>query len=512
MSRNAPFTASYEWKKIALRDFRFLSTLTSIYGEDAQVELYWDSAVEFNRIQADGVIAVRGTVNEQTVSVILNDFRVNGGSFGQKNMNRMNQFISAIDAHEGSLIFILNTLGARFTEGRSLFTEVFSMIPSLQRYRKNHLYVAATLGKCLGMGALFLGQAHYRIALGADSLINLTGPEVVSLFFGKESTDFRTFASATHQQKTNSLIHEILPDAESLYRRLRELVSFPAHTMDDAAENLLIPDEKNPKYLKSERVLVKILKEIGSHACEIFPQLSSVARTFLVRREGKTIGVIMNPPLHPNNLLTVRAVDRSQFAMDLFAALKIPVISVIDSPGGDPRASESDADAILKMVNLVHTMIEYPHGKMGIVSGRCFGGSCMFAFPKIFGSLRTVALEGAKIGIISESIVEKILESNPRMRQEWQENQKADLPDLSDMIAGEHLDAIVAIPELGQEISTFLRMIEAKESVALTTGGPTLSENLRNRVRKELSRRLPLAGLVLEPLKNRAGRKSPTAS
>lgn len=486
---------NYEWKIIALQDFRFLSSLTAIYGEGASVELYWDPSLEFNRIQADGVVAVRGRVAGQIVSVILNDFRVNGGSFGRANMNRMNAFIAEIDGHSGSLIFILNTLGARFTEGRQLFNEVFSMLPSLQRYRKNHLYIAATLGKCLGMGALFLGQAHYRIALGEESLVNLTGPEVISLFFGKDGPDFKSFASAGHQIRTNSLIHEIVPTAESLYARLRELVSYPASRAEASAENLLVPDEKNPKYLKSERALVAILNQIGTHACEIFPQLSPVARTFLVRRDDRTIGVIMNPPLHPSNLLTVRAVERSQFALNLFAAMKVPVVSVIDSPGGDPRASESDSDAILKMVGLVHSMIDYPHGKMGVVAGRCFGGSCMFAFPKIFGSLRTVALDGAKIGIISEAIVEKLFESNPRMRGEWLENQKLEQPDLSDLIASGELDAVVPVAALSSEIETFLAALSLRETPL--AAGSTFTR--------------PMTRRILGALEHRAGRKSAPA-
>lgn len=498
MKSNALPIPRYEWKEIALRDFHFLSVLAGIYGENAHVELYWDPSLEFNRVQADGVIAVRGFVNNQRISVILNDFRVNGGSFGRKNMNRLNQFMAQIEKHDGSLIFVLNTLGARFTEGRSLFAEVFSMIPALQSYRTNHLYVAATLGKCLGMGALFLGQAHYRIALGTESLINLTGPEVLSLFFGKEVPDFKEFASAGHQFKTNSLIHEILPDTASLYLRLRELVSYPASIESNASENLLIPHEGNPKYLKSERALVNILNEIGTKACEVFPQLSSVARTFLIQRGGRTMGMIANPPLHPNNLLTVEAIERSQFAMALFAAMKIPVLSIIDSPGGDPRASESDADAILKMVELVHTMIDYPHGKMGIVSGRCFGGSCMFAFPKIFGSQHTVAIEGAQLGIISDFIVEKLLERNPRMKLEWAKNQNIDLPDLSDMIAAGQLNAVIPMTQLGTQVEVFLSRLD------LLKAPP--------QGRRQFSLRFPLPGLVLNPLKNRTSRKSTTAS
>jgi acetyl-CoA carboxylase carboxyltransferase component len=471
----------YRWKRIALAEYRFLEPLRAIYGAEASVELFWDPSVEFNRVQADGLVAVRGVVSGRTVSVAVTDFRVSGGSFGKENMSRFGRFLAEIDLHDGCFIFLLNTLGARFTEGRSLFSPVFSVIPAIQRYAKKHPFYAAAMGKCLGLGAVFLGQAHYRIAMGEGSLVNLTGPEVLSLFFGQDSAKFEAFASAGHQFKANSLIHEILPDAETIYRRVRELAVYPLATEEASSQYLLEPDEKRPKYLKSENALVRTLDASGTHAVEVFPQLSPVARTFLVRRGDRTFGVIANPPIHPDNMLTVRAVERSRAALDLFGAMKVPVITMLDSPGGDPRASESDADAILKMVDLVHAMIDYPHGKMGVINGRCFGGSCMFVFPKIFGAQRTIAIEGSKLGIIGDAIVAKVLENNPRMKAEWAENQKRERADLSDMVGENELDAVVPLAALGAEIDRFLALVDLEKNPPASTGRKPLGQSLENR-------------------------------
>lgn len=484
----------YRWQTIALAEHRFLESLRRIYGDEASVELYWDPSREFNRIECDGIVAVRGRIDGQVVSVALTDFRLNGGSFGKENTARLHAFIREIDRHEGSLIFLLNTLGARFTEGRALFVPVFSLIPALLQYRKNHLYIAGALGKCLGLGAIFLSQAHYRIALGEETLVNLTGPEVISIFLGSEGKDFERFASAGHQFAANSLIHEILPDVGAICARARELAVYPFATPNAHSEALLVPDASKPKYFKSEKGLVQLLDGIGGHALEIYPQLSPVARTFLVRRGEQTLGVIANPPLHPNNLVTVRAIERSQAAMDLFAALKIPVISCVDAPGGDPRASESDADAIVKMIELVHTMIEYPYGKMGVVTGRLYGGSCMFVFPKIFGASRTIALEGAKIGIIADQIVAKVLEGNPRMKQQWAENARNERADLGDMLGEEMLDAVVPIEAIGEEIDRFLIRTEYL-GVPTVAGGSTRAP-------------IPSGRGRLNALDQRAGRKS----
>ncbi len=454
---------TYQWTTVALDDYRFLESFRTLFGADAVVELFHDPLREFSRISADGIVGVRGKIGGRTVSAVLTDFRVGGGSFGRENMVLLHAFMQEISLHDGSLVFILNTLGVRFTDGRSLFSNVFQIFPDLQEYRKNHLFVAVALGKCLGLGALFFGQAHYRIAAGDSSLINLTGPEVVSLFFGDQGPSFESFASAGHQKSVNSLIHEVQPDSEKAILRARQLVAYPFETDKNSSQKFLENDPNVPKYMKSENALVKILDQVGDHALEIFPQLSSISRTFLVRRGDDVIGVIANPPLHPNNLVTTAAIDRTQAAMDLFRALQIPILSAIDSPGGDPRASESDSDMVIKMVNLVHTMIEYPFGKMGLISGRCYGGSCMFAFPKIYGSLRVVALKGSSMGVMSSQIISKILSGNPRMHASWVENTKNENADLSDMVENDDIDAIVTVEGLSAEIEIFLDRVRDTE-------------------------------------------------
>ena len=494
--------STYQWTKVQLSDYRFLESFRTLYGQDATVELFRNPLIEFNRISADGIVGVRGRIAGRTVSAILTDFRVGGGSFGRENMALLHAFLREISRHEGSLVFILNTLGVRFTEGRALFENVFQIFPDLQEYRKDHLFVAVSLGKCLGLGALFFGQAHYRIAAGEGSLINLTGPEVVSLFFGGQGPTFESFASAGHQQKVNSLIHEIQPDSEKAVLRTRELVAYPFGIEKHSSRKLLENDPIRPKYMKSENTLVRILDQIGDHVIELFPQLSSISRTFLVRHGENVIGVIANPPQHPNNLVTAAALDRTQAAMDFFRALRIPILSAIDSPGGDPRASESDSDLVMKMVSLVHSMIEYPYGKMGIVTARCYGGSCMFSFPKIYGSDRMIALREANIGVMSSQIIAKILSKNPRMHASWMENTQKESTDLSDLLESEVLDAIVPADELSAEIDTFLSAVRTAEIPETTNTRIYTRAQLLPGARVRTRRVLPSAAL-----QNRASRK-----
>ena len=73
---------------------------------------------------------------EQDVAVIWSDFRVNGGSFGGDIANRITSFLKQCEQRRLPLIVVMNTLGYRFMEGRAVFNEVFSLIPTLDCYSR----------------------------------------------------------------------------------------------------------------------------------------------------------------------------------------------------------------------------------------------------------------------------------------------------------------------------------------------------------------------------------------
>ena len=54
---------------------------------------------------------------------------------------------------------------------------------------------------------------------------------------------------------------------------------------------------------------------------------------------------------------------------------------------------------------------------MGVVTGRCFGGASTLAFPRVFGSVRNVALRACRIGTMHEPIIARVLENRAWVQQ-----------------------------------------------------------------------------------------------
>jgi acetyl-CoA carboxylase carboxyltransferase component len=166
--------------------------------------------------------------------------------------------------------------------------------------------------------------------------------------------------------------------------------------------------------------------------------------------------VFINPQDRPNNLITVRTLEKYAAGLDLFRALRLPIVSFLDSSGVDPRFEQSHANNFRKMLWVGEKIIRYPHGAMGIVAGRCFGGASTLVFPKVFGGARVVALRGSRIGAMNGAIIERLLSGSPRLLEQWHQVAAAQGPEFEDLRREGSLDAVIEPAELPGEIDRFL--------------------------------------------------------
>jgi acetyl-CoA carboxylase carboxyltransferase component len=448
-------------------NFAFLKDAKDLLTSN-DISFFVEEEYKLTRVSMDGLCTFMGTVQDQKVGVIMTDFRSAGGSFASKNSQRMISFIRYLEAEKLPLVLILDSLGVRFMDGRAVFDDAFGVMPELFRFKQNNLFLCVAAGKALGIASLFFAQAHYRIAVQEAAQFNLTGPEVHKKFFGKTDDCFSKFASAEHQFEVNYLVHEMHNEVSPALRKCRNLIQLLSSEIKiSSSSSFVLQDQEqgcpslNGSYTDALRNLVA---QLGDDRIELFEQRSAVVRVYIARFESQLVGVFLNPPGHPNNMLTVNAVEKYQSAIELFKALKLPVVSILDCPGGDPRRRESDADALMKMVRLTHEMIAYPYPKMGIINGRCFGGSGIFSFPKIFGGVTLLAVENSQMGVMHKSIIDEVLNGSPRLLARWKELEKKETTELTDLIEKGTIQKIITADSIGFEIMKFLMIYARKKT------------------------------------------------
>jgi acetyl-CoA carboxylase carboxyltransferase component len=189
---------------------------------------------------------------------------------------------------------------------------------------------------------------------------------------------------------------------------------------------------------------------------EVVPGWCPRVRLFVGTRRGRAVGIFVNPLERSDNMINVRTLDKYAAGLDLFRALRLPIISVLDSPGIDPRFDQGDAGNIRRIVAVGEKIIRYPHGAMGVVAGRCFGGATTLAFPRVFGGRRAVALRDAQIGVMDDRIVGQVLAASPRLLAQWKDSVAARGREFADLVAERSLDAVIDPEALTAEVDQFL--------------------------------------------------------
>jgi acetyl-CoA carboxylase carboxyltransferase component len=340
------------------------------------------------------------------------------------------------------LIYVVNSAGISLMEGRRVFAEAFALWPALLDYAARQPVLTCAVGKCLGLAPLLYGLGHYRIAVGGHTQLNLTGPEVLSLFFGK-GCDFVRDAAAERFVERNDLVHELVPSLEAGIARFLRIL-FPAERGEAGALHL------------GPRTDTLLRSFLDRPPLEVVPGWCDRVRLFLGTRNGQPLGLFLNPLEQSNNLISVRTLEKYAAGLDLFRALGAPIVSFLDSPGIDPRVDQSDANNLRKMLWVGEKIIRYPHGAMAVVTARCFGGATTLAFPKVFGGLSAVALRGSRIGTMDERIIDRLLNGSPRLLAEWRHVAAQQGPECEDLLQEGIMDALVDPAELPHEIDRFL--------------------------------------------------------
>jgi acetyl-CoA carboxylase carboxyltransferase component len=202
---------------------------------------------------------------------------------------------------------------------------------------------------------------------------------------------------------------------------------------------------------------------------ELVPGWCPSVRVFLGTRRSRPLGIFINPPRQSNNLITVRTLEKYAAGLDVFGAMGVPIVSFLDSPGVDPRFDQSDANNIRRMLWVGEKIIRFPHGSMGVVAGRCFGGASTLGFPKVFGARRVLALRGSTFGTMQSGIIDQVLRQSPRLREQWRQTAAEQGPGLEDLLESGTLDAVIDPHQLPGEIDRFLAHLDGQPRLRKST-------------------------------------------
>jgi acetyl-CoA carboxylase carboxyltransferase component len=455
-----------ERQSLNLQQSTYLKKLAGFL--DDEIEVYKPAGTELSRLNLDGLWLIKGTINHEPVAVAWSDFRVKGGSYGRYVGEALQAFLASPEIAHLPLILGVNSLGFRFMEGRSVFDSVFGIIPAINKHKENNLVISLCFGQCLGLGSLIFGLGHYRLAVDQDTTINLAGPDVFKMFFG-ENLAFSDVASSRRQYVKTDMIHEIVPDMDEAQARLKVLflaMQGKSQQFHYAFRHQCVHKTTAiSKAAPSEKNLKRLLSKVGDESIELFEGYCDRLRAYIVQVDGEYVGVLANPPKNMNNMFTCRALTLYLEAVKLFRFLQLPLLVMLDTPGVDPRMDGNNQYTIDKLLAVTEQIISYPYPKMGIVTGRGYGGANTLLIPKVYGGTAAFVLdEGIEINVMHESIMRKLLSGSAALLTQWEESRSRETPNFSDMIEAGSLDRVINENEIRRVVEQHLLPDEKVES------------------------------------------------
>lgn len=407
----------------------------------------------YHRVEADGFITLRVEHEDGAFGLVCNDFKMRGGSFSRKNSERLAAFVDRMADERLPMALLIDSMGIRLMEGRATVKPGFGLLPNLSRYCGDHLLVTCNLGRALGLGAVLFAAGHYRMAIAAKSFTNLAGPEIIRMFFGT-APDLEAMSSPAHLQPHATLVHEVAPTRAEMLAKAAALVKTASGKPAPASGGQDRPNFPNlPTPGKADAMLAAVLAAIADEATELFPCLSPSVRTYLASRDGRRFGLFVNPPGNPDNLVTAHTLERFAKALELFRVLELPLVSLLDTPGGDPR---DNSEVIVKLWQTTQRIIDYPFPRMGICIGRGFGGAILLGFPTFFGSRASYVLRGAAVGLMHPQFIDSLLSTTKTLAQEWTAARGLQTADCADLIAEGIIDGVIAPDDVPAVIGRFL--------------------------------------------------------
>jgi acetyl-CoA carboxylase carboxyltransferase component len=148
-------------------------------------------------------------------------------------------------------------------------------------------------------------------------------------------------------------------------------------------------------------------------------------------------------------MFTSRTLTLYLEAIKLFKFLNLPLVTMIDTPGIDPRMDGNNQRTIDKVLSVTEEILSYPNKTIAFITGRGYGGANTLGIPKVYGSEAAYILdEDTEMNVMHESIIRKLLTGSPRLLDQWETSNQQQCEQFTDLIESGNIDRVINKTEL----------------------------------------------------------------
>ena len=284
---------------------------------------------------ADGMVTGLGCINGAQVAVMSYDATVLAGTQGMRNHQKTDRLLGI--ALQNKLPVVLFAEGGGGRPGdvdmpivAGLHVATFA---SYARLNGQVPVVGIVAGRCFAGNAALLGCSDVIIATRSSN-IGMGGPAMV------EGGGLGVFKpeqiGPASVQHGNGVIDILVDDEAQAVAAAKHYLSFfqgmaadftppPANALRD-----VVPQNRLRVY--DAREAMQGMADVGS-LLELRTGFGKGIHTALARIEGRPVGLLANNPMHLGGAIDADAADKAARFMQLCNAHRLPMVSLVDTPG-----------------------------------------------------------------------------------------------------------------------------------------------------------------------------------
>lgn len=341
----------------------------------------------------EGVVSGFAEISGQKTGIFVTDPTVLKGSIGSRNAAKIVKCINNAIKTGSPIIAVLDTSGARFSEGIEVmeaygnilqaFSRAYGLIPTICVVKGNNFGMLSYLTACCDL------------CIAYDKAVIATASPLILAAKTKYDASFIGTASI-HAQQTGvigKIVHSDAELKESLSHFIDLMINKRVEPLDDPNRLCLELNENS----KAEQIIPVVFDKDSFF--EVRKDYSKEFITGFARLNGMTVGVVASDGAVNEGKLSDTAAKEISLLVRTCENFGIPVVSLVDSEGVRKNIEVENTNLIWELSSMIYSLCHSKVCKVALISGNAIGLAYVALASKSVYDY-TVAWKNANISMI----------------------------------------------------------------------------------------------------------------
>ncbi len=428
-------------------------------GTFAEIGTYVKRAPESEEFE--GVICGYGAIDGRLVFIFAQDFYRMKGAFDDLQAKKICSLYELAIKNGAPVIGIFNSAGAVISDGVDALGAYGKVMSAVSKASGVIPQIAYIDGICAGSAAVIASMFDIAVSVKEKSSVYVNPP---TLLGGKNGTS--EYATA------NGLVSKMYSSEAEAISGIRAIINYlPQNNMEGTVAEITTDDLNrlvDVSFVADGNYDVKnvigTVADNGSYI-ELSEEYAPEAVCALATIGGIVTGVVANQPKENGGRLTPFGARKIAKFVSMCDSFAIPVVTFVDSEGFAIGEEFENMPFAAELSKLAYAYSCATTAKVTVVLGNAFGGAFTLMGSKSIGADVAIALDSAKISIMSPRSAVAFL-CNERVAKNTREEVEANwaAENATPVKAAVHgeIDDIIESSELRQRICAALSMLASK--------------------------------------------------